>query len=56
MRGAVRSAGAAMAIAAVLGGIAAFRRARRAAHARETTLTFEDQLPNDVTALRLYAD
>jgi hypothetical protein len=56
VRGSLRHTGAAVAITVVLGGVAAIRRARRAAHARETDLTFEDQLPNDVTALRLYAD
>jgi hypothetical protein len=56
VRGAVRHAGAAVATAVVLGGIAAIRSGRRATHARETSLTFEDRLPDDVTALRLDAD
>jgi hypothetical protein len=56
VRGSVRHTGAAVTITVLLCGIAAIRRRRRAAHARETDLTFEDQLPNDVTALRLYGD
>jgi hypothetical protein len=31
-------------------------RLRRARHARQTSLIFEDQVPSDVTPLRLHAD
>jgi hypothetical protein len=42
--------------AVVLGGVAAVLSVRRARHARETGLTFEEELPSDVTALRLNVD
>ena len=47
---------AALVLALILGAAAAALSVRRARHAQETSLTFEDVLPTDVTTLRLNAD
>jgi hypothetical protein len=43
-------------LALVFAGAAAALRVRRLRHARANGLLFEDQLPSDVTPLRLNAD
>ena len=48
--------GTALVFAVVLGGVAAVLSVTRARYARQTGLTFEEELPSDVTPLRLNAD
>ena len=48
--------GTALVFAVVLGGVAAVLSVTRARDARQTGLTFEEELPSDVTPLRLNAD
>jgi hypothetical protein len=56
IRGAVRHYGAALAIASIVGAVAFVLARRRARHARDAGLLFDEQLPTELTPLRLSAD
>ena len=56
LRASLAEPGAAVVLALVFGATAVAMGARRARQARRTSLTFEDELPTDVTPLRLNAD
>ena len=56
LRASLRHHVVALALVCVFGGAAAALRLRRARHARLTSLMFEDQVPSDLTPLRLNAD
>ena len=56
LRASLRHHAVAFVLASGFGVAAAALHIRRARHARQTSLLFEDQVPSDVTALRLSAD
>jgi hypothetical protein len=56
LRASVRNYGVAIAIATVAGAVAFVLARRRARHAREAGLMFDEQLPTELTPLRLSAD
>jgi hypothetical protein len=56
LRASLRDWGVGLALTLVFGAAAAALRARRARHAKENGLLFEDHLPSDVTPLRLNAE
>jgi hypothetical protein len=56
LRVSLRHPGVALVMALVLSAAAAAFRMRRARHARQTSLLFEEQLPTELTPLRLNAD
>ncbi len=56
LRASLRDQTVGLVLAAVFGGAALAWRARRARHAREACLLFEEQLPSELTPLKLNAD
>jgi len=56
LQASLRHHAVAVGLASIFGATAAASRLRRARHARQTSLLFEDQVPSDVTPLRLNAD
>ena len=56
LRASLRHQAVALVLASIFGVTAAAMRLRRARHARQTSLMFEDHVPSDVTPLRLNAD
>jgi hypothetical protein len=56
LRVALRDQGVALVMALVVSAAAAALRIRRARHARRTSLLFEEQLPTELTPLRLNTD